>query len=102
MPHGYNGKILHVDLTSLKMKVEEPDELFYRTYLGGGGIASYYLLKDLEPGIDPLSPENVLVFASTVVSGVPLAVGGKYVTPVVAHGVVFVGTDRVQAFSIKP
>ena len=73
MPNGYNGKILHVDLTSLKMKVEEPDELFYRTYLGGGGIASYYLLKDLKPGIDPFSPENILVFASTVVSGVPFA-----------------------------
>jgi aldehyde:ferredoxin oxidoreductase len=73
MPNGYNGKILHVDLTSLKLKVEEPDELFYRTYLGGGGIASYYLLKNLKPGIDPFSPENILVFASTVVSGVPFA-----------------------------
>jgi aldehyde:ferredoxin oxidoreductase len=78
MPHGYNGKVLHVDLTSLKVKVEEPDELFYRTYLGGGGIASYYLLKHLRPGVDPLGPENVLVFASNVISGVPIAGMTRY------------------------
>ena len=35
-------------------------------------------------------------------SGEPLAIGGKYVTPVVAHGVVYVGTDRVQAFGLLP
>ena len=78
MPHGYNGKVLHVDLTSLKVKVEEPDELFYRTYLGGGGLASYYLLKHLRPGVDPLGPENVLVFASNVISGVPIAGMTRY------------------------
>ncbi len=73
MPNGYNGKVLHIDLTSLKVRVEEPPELFYRTYLGGGGIASYYLLKNLRPGVDPLGPENILVFASSVISGVPMA-----------------------------
>jgi aldehyde:ferredoxin oxidoreductase len=78
MPNGYNGKILHVDLSSMKMKVEEPDEVFYRTYLGGGGIASYYLLKGLKPGIDPFSPDNVLVFASSVISGVPIAGMTRY------------------------
>ena len=78
MPNGYNGKILHVDLSSMKMKVEEPDEVFYRTYLGGGGIASYYLLKGLKPGIDPFSPDNVLVFASNVISGVPIAGMTRY------------------------
>ena len=78
MPNGYNGKILHIDLSSMKMRVEEPDELFYRTYLGGGGIASYYLLKNLKPGVDPLSPDNVLVFASNVISGVPIAGMARY------------------------
>ncbi len=73
MPSGYNGKILRVDLTSKKLKVEEPGEVFYRTYLGGGGLASYYLLRHMRPGIDPLAPENMLIFASNVISGVPIA-----------------------------
>ena len=30
-----------------------------------------------------------------------LDTGGKYATPAVAHGFVFVGTDRVQAFGLR-
>jgi aldehyde:ferredoxin oxidoreductase len=73
MPDGYNGKIVRVDLTSRTVKVEEPGEIVYRTYLGGGGLASYYLLRELKPGIDPLSADNILIFASSVISGAPIA-----------------------------
>jgi aldehyde:ferredoxin oxidoreductase len=78
MPNGYNGKVLHVDLSTKKIKVEEPGEVFYRTYLGGGGLASYFLLRDLPPGMDPLGPENLLIFASNVLSGVPIAGMTRY------------------------
>ena len=73
MPNGYNGKIVRVDLTSKTVNVEEPGEIVYRTYLGGGGLASYYLLRELKPGIDPLSADNILIFASSVISGAPIA-----------------------------
>ncbi len=73
MPFGYNGKILRVDLTTKKMKVEEPSEVFYRTYLGGGGLASYYLLKELPRGVDPLGPDNMLIFSASVITGAPMA-----------------------------
>lgn len=73
MPHGYNGKILHVNLTSRTWEVEEPDETFYRRYWGGGALATYYLLKHVKPDTDPLSPDNVLVFACSVLTGAPLS-----------------------------
>lgn len=73
MPFGYNGKILHVDLTNSKWDIEEPGEQWYRTYMGGSALASYYLLKYLKPGTDPLSEDNVLVFACSVVCGAPLS-----------------------------
>ena len=73
MPYGYNGKILHVDLSRGQWDIEEPDEAFYRTYVGGSSLASYYLLKSLAPGTDPLSEENVLVFAVSVLTGAPLS-----------------------------
>ena len=60
MPNGYIGRILHIDLTRAKLTVEEPDEWFYRMYLGGQGIGMYYVLKQMSPGTDPLDPENVL------------------------------------------
>ncbi len=78
MPFGYNGKILHVDLTNQEWRVEEPGEKWYRTYWGGSAFASYYLLKLLKPGVDPLSPENVLIFACSVVTGTPLSGWNRY------------------------
>ena len=35
MTYGYNGNILHVDLSSKKHWIEKSSENFYRTYLGG-------------------------------------------------------------------
>src|SRR3990172_3668976 len=62
MLHGVAGKILRVNLSSGKISTEEPEERFYRTYLGGAGFVSYFLLKEIPQGIDPFSPENKLVF----------------------------------------
>ena len=41
MPNGYTGKILHVDLTSGTLTTEEPDESFYRTYMGGSAMGMH-------------------------------------------------------------
>ncbi|NQU31512.1 MAG: aldehyde ferredoxin oxidoreductase family protein [Anaerolineae bacterium] len=75
MKYGYNGKILHIDLTTRKFQVEEPDEAFYRKYMGGSALAMHYLLKDMPAGVDPLGPENVLVLALSVLTGT--AVSGQ-------------------------
>ena len=69
MPYGYNGKILHVNLSNSTYEVEEPPELFYRQYLGAKGFVAYYLLNNVPKGIDPFSPENVLVLAAGVLTG---------------------------------
>jgi aldehyde:ferredoxin oxidoreductase len=71
--YGYNGKILHVKLTEGKIEVEEPDELFYRKYMGGSAMGLAYLLKYTPPGIDPLSPRNTLCLMDSVVTGAPIS-----------------------------
>ena len=73
MAHGYNGKILHVNLTSGQLHVEEPDAAFYRKYMGGSALALYYLLKEMPAGVDPLGPDNVLVLALSVVTGTAIS-----------------------------
>lgn len=78
MPFGYNGKILHVNLSSGLHEVEEPSEIWYRTYMGGSAFASYYLLKGIQPETAPLSPDNVLVFATSVVTGIPISGFNRY------------------------
>ena len=73
MPFGYNGRILNIDLTRSAVEIEKPSEQWYRTYMGGSSLASYYLLKYVKPGTDPLSENNILVFACSVVCGAPIS-----------------------------
>ncbi len=56
MPNGYNGKILHVDLTKGSLTVEEPNEAFYRKYLGGSAMGMHYILRDMPKGRRPDRP----------------------------------------------
>jgi aldehyde:ferredoxin oxidoreductase len=53
MAFGYNGKILRVDLNDLSYAVEEKSDYFYRTFMGGSAMASYFLLTEMEKGVDP-------------------------------------------------
>lgn len=69
MSKGFWGKILRVDLTTGRITIDERGENFYRTYLGGRGVIADYLLNEVPPGCDPLSPDNVLVFAASVLTG---------------------------------
>jgi len=73
MPNGYNGKILHVDLTKGSLTTEEPKEAFYRKYLGGSAMGMHYILRDMPKGADPLSPENVLTLFTGVATGAPIS-----------------------------
>ncbi len=72
MSLSYTGKILKIDLSSKKISLEYPekkDSNFYRKYWGGSCLAAFYLLREMETGKDPLSPENVIVFATSAVTG---------------------------------
>ena len=70
---GYHGRILHLDLTREETRIEEPPETLYRVTAGAGILAARLLLEHTVAGIDPLGPDNLLIFANSVASGVPLA-----------------------------
>jgi len=77
MAYGYNGKILRVDLSNKKISTEEPDDTFYRRYMGGRGFIGHYLLNELKPGIDPLGPDNKMIFATGVITGGRIGGSGR-------------------------
>src|SRR5438105_2860174 len=72
------AKILHIDLTERTHRREEIPEATYRKYLGGGALAAYLLLRDLKPGAEPLGPDNVLVFMTSVINGLSLSGTNRY------------------------
>jgi aldehyde:ferredoxin oxidoreductase len=62
--YAYQGRMLNIDLTEGKARVEEFDERFARKYVGGVGFGFRLLYDHLDPRVDPLSEQNILVFAS--------------------------------------
>lgn len=78
MPYGYNGKILKVNLSTKEVEVDEQDEYFYRTYMGGATLGAYYLLKEMGPKIDAFDPEALIVFAPSIVTGTPAPGFARY------------------------
>ena len=78
MSYGYTGNILHIDLSLKKHWIENPSETFYRTYWGGRTLALYYMLSQMKPHTDSLSPDNLLIFAPGVLTGTPAPAMPRY------------------------
>jgi len=76
---GYAGKILHIDLTQKKSRTRNLKEDFCTKYIGGNGFAIRLLCDNTKPLIDPLDPENTLVFAVGPFAGTMVPTSGKYI-----------------------
>ncbi len=68
---GYAGNILRVNLSTGEATTEPLSEELVRLFVGGRGIAAKILYDELEPGIDPLSPSNKLIFTAGPLAGTP-------------------------------
>jgi aldehyde:ferredoxin oxidoreductase len=98
MTHSFHNKFLRVNLTEGAVAIEEPGEVYLRRYMGGWNIIADTLLREVPQGADPLGPENVLIFAPGVLTGLAIsgasrnAVGAK--SPLTgAFGAAEVGGD---------
>jgi aldehyde:ferredoxin oxidoreductase len=77
--YGWTGRFLRVNLTRGKALVDQYDPSIAKDFLGGRGFAVKILWNELQPGIDPLSPDNRLVFAAGPLTGWSLPSSGKLV-----------------------
>ncbi|KYK29620.1 aldehyde:ferredoxin oxidoreductase [Thermoplasmatales archaeon SG8-52-1] len=65
----FNKKLGIIDLSKNKITIKQTPESLKWLFLGGRGLNSYYLYKMIKPGIDPFSPNNVLIFGSGFLTG---------------------------------
>ena len=73
MAKSFHNRILRVDLTEGRTEIEAADDVYFRRYMGGWNIIADVLLREVPPGADPLGPENKLIFAPCVLTGLPVA-----------------------------
>lgn len=66
---GYTGKILRINLTDKTSKKEKLPLEVARDFIGGAGFGIKYLFDEVKPGVDPLGPENKLIYAPGPFSG---------------------------------
>ncbi|OBS31422.1 aldehyde ferredoxin oxidoreductase [Tepidimonas fonticaldi] len=72
------GKILRVNLTAGTCMAEPLNMTWARQYLGSRGLGSKYLVEEVDPKVDPLSPDNKIIWATGPLTGTMASTGGRY------------------------
>ena len=74
---GYCGKVLRIDLSLKKADIEPLPLELIQNFRGGAGINAAIAYKELKPGVDPLSPDNKVVFGLGPLVGTMTPGSGK-------------------------
>lgn len=74
----WQRKVLRVDLTKGTHSVEPLNMDWAKSYLGERGLGTKYLWENMDPKVDPMSPENVLIFATGPLTGTMASTSGRY------------------------
>ncbi|WP_333707768.1 aldehyde ferredoxin oxidoreductase family protein [Tepidimonas ignava] len=72
------GKLLRVNLTAGTCTPEPLNMTWARQYLGSRGLGSKYLVEEVDPKVDPLSPDNKIIWATGPLTGTMASTGGRY------------------------
>jgi len=75
---GWMGKILRVNLSNSEINEEALDPQVARDFMGGRGLAIYYMLKEVDPNCDALGKENKLIMSTGPLTGTKAPTGGRY------------------------
>ena len=76
--HGWHNKLLRVNLSTLKVAIEDIDPQVSKDFIGGRGVAMRYLYNEVDPTVDPLGPENKLIMATGPLTATPAPTGNRY------------------------
>lgn len=74
----YTGRLLDVDLTAGAWAISEIDDAVLERFVGGKTLAARLLWDALRPGVDPLSPENVIVLTPGPFTGSGVPAGSRF------------------------
>jgi aldehyde:ferredoxin oxidoreductase len=75
---GWQRKLLRVDLTAGTCASEALNMAWAEAFLGQRGLATKYLMEEIDPRVDPLSPDNKLIIATGPLTGTTASTGGRW------------------------
>lgn len=76
--NGWMGKIIRVDLANETIKTEPLNFQDAKLYLGGRGLGTKIYINEVDPKVEPFSPENKLIFMTGVLTGTMATSAGRY------------------------
>lgn len=76
--YGYNGQYLRVNLKTKEVKVEKLDLEIAKKFIGGRGLGTKFMMDEVDPKVDALSPENKLMVVTGPLTGTATPTGGRY------------------------
>jgi aldehyde:ferredoxin oxidoreductase len=74
----WTKNVLRVNLEVGTCTTEPLNLQWAQDYLGQRGLATKYLVSEIDPKIDPFSPKNKLIFVTGPLTGTMAATGGRY------------------------
>lgn len=75
--YGYTGKILNIDLSTKKIWHQELDKERAEKFIGGTGLGTKILYDEVGPDVDPLSPDNIIIFTTGPLTGTNAPANGR-------------------------
>jgi len=72
-------KLLEIDLDTEKIEIKKLDKKMTSEYIGGRGIGVKLLFDMLPPNTDPLSHDNILIFATGPITGTVVPLSGRHI-----------------------
>jgi len=76
--YGYTGKILRINLGENTIKTEDLDLKTAQKFIGGRGLGTRMLIDEIDPNVEPLEPDNKLIFVTGPLTGTNTPTGGRY------------------------
>ena len=74
----WNRKLLRVNLTTGTCTAEPLNMEWAQDYLGSRGLATKYFVSEVDPKVDPLSPDNKMIMSTGPLTGTMASTGGRY------------------------
>ncbi len=96
--YGYHGRVMVVDLSTQQLSWQPLGEDVLTSFVGGIGLGTYLLYEHCPPGVEPLSPDNPLIFVTSPLVGSRLTTSSKFAVLAKSPLTGFIGDSLSSSF----